>query len=306
MGRVRPGGAPGRGRALLQRRAPVLERGTRLWTHYDAMDNALIQLHGEKRVLLFPPRVSAGLYLEGSSSPVVGPEVDGDASLRLGTENGDKRGDSDEKKTNRRPTTFPAYRAARRAAMEVVLQPGDVLFIPALWAHHTEALHGPSVAVNVFWRELQKTAYPQKDLYGNADPLAAGEALRLVDAAAKTLANSPRDHKVFYGGLAASRLLRDLRVERDVASTFAAFGAESDAENTCAEISGNGLLFPSKVAEDVRTGRHDLRDGAETSLTALGVWFAPPARWADAVKGAALGIGALVAWRRLYGSSGGS
>ena len=85
-----------------------------------------------------------------------------------------------------------------------------------------------------------------------------------------------------------------------------AFGAESDAENTCAEISGNELLFPSKVAEDVRTGRHDLRDGAETSLTALGVWFAPPARWADAVKGAALGIGAFVAWRRLYGSSGGS
>jgi tRNA wybutosine-synthesizing protein 3 len=278
--------------------------GTRLWTHYDAMDNALIQLHGEKRVLLFPPRVSAGLYLEGSSSPVVGPEVDGDASLRLGTENGDKRS-SDEKKTVRQ-NAFPAYRAARRAAMEVVLQPGDVLFIPALWAHHTEALHGPSVAVNVFWRELQKTAYPQKDLYGNADPLAAGEALRLVDAAAKTLANSPRDHKVFYGGLAASRLLRDLRVERDVASTFAAFGAESDAENTCAEISGNELLFPSKVAEDVRTGRHDLRDGAETSLTALGVWFAPPARWADAVKGAALGIGAFVAWRRLYGSSGGS
>jgi len=269
--------------------------GTRLWTHYDAMDNALIQLHGEKRVLLFPPRVSAGLYLEGSSSPVVGWEVDGHDGTDDGTDDRTKR-----------KTAFPAYRAARREAREVLLQPGDVLFIPALWAHHTEALHGPSVAVNVFWRELQKTAYPQKDLYGNADPLAAAEALRLVDAAAKTLANSPRDHKVFYGGLAASRLLRDLRVERDVASTFAAFGAESDAENTCAEISGNELLFPSKFAEDVRTGRHDLRDGAETSLTALGVWFAPPARWADAAKGAALGIGAFVAWRRLYGSSGGS
>ena len=267
--------------------------GTRLWTHYDAMDNALIQLHGEKRVLLFPPRVSAGLYLEGSSSPVVGPEVDGDASLRAGTENGD------EKKTSR-PNAFPAYRAARRAALEVFLQPGDVLFIPALWAHHTEAMHGPSVAVNVFWRELPKTAYPQKDLYGNADPLAAGEALRLVDAAAKSLANSPRDHKVFYGGLAASRLLRDLRVERDVASTFAAFDAESDVLT-----SGNGD-FPSTAAEGVHTGRRHRGDGAETSPTALGVWFAPPARWADAAKGAALGIGAFVAWRRLYGSSGGS
>jgi hypothetical protein len=46
--------------------------GLRLWTHYDAMDNALVQLHGEKRVLLYPPRAGAGLYLDGSSSPVVG------------------------------------------------------------------------------------------------------------------------------------------------------------------------------------------------------------------------------------------
>ena len=45
--------------------------GLRLWTHYDAMDNALVQLHGEKRVLLYPPRAGAGLYLDGSSSPVV-------------------------------------------------------------------------------------------------------------------------------------------------------------------------------------------------------------------------------------------
>ena len=54
------------------------------------------------------------------------------------------------------PAQFPAYRHAREAALEVVLQPGDVLFIPALWAHHVEALHGPSVAVNVFFRELPK------------------------------------------------------------------------------------------------------------------------------------------------------
>ena len=105
--------------------------GTRLWTHYDAMDNALIQLHGEKRVLLFPPRVSAGLYLEGSSSPVVGWEVDGHEKNE--TDDGTKTG-------AKRKTAFPAYRAARREAREVRLQPGDVLFIPALWAHHTEAV----------------------------------------------------------------------------------------------------------------------------------------------------------------------
>ena len=95
--------------------------GLRLWTHYDAMDNALIQLHGEKRVILFPPAASAGLYLDGSSSPIVGPAVDGvDGEW---------------------PEEFPAYRAARAMAVEVTLQPGYVLYIPALWAHHVEALH---------------------------------------------------------------------------------------------------------------------------------------------------------------------
>ena len=251
--------------------------GARLWTHYDAMDNALIQLHGEKRVLLFPPRVSAGLYLEGSSSPVVGLAVDRD-----GDDDGGENG---------RSRDFPAYHAARSAALEVFLQPGDVLFIPALWAHHTEATHGPSVAVNVFWRELPTTAYPQKDLYGNADPLAAGEALRLVEAAAKALAASPRDHKVFYGGLAASRLLRDLRVERDVALTFAAFGAESEAQPAVDDTVEEG----SGMAETVKT-----------VTTALGDAFASPAHWTRAAKGAALAVGAFVAWRRVFRASGGS
>lgn len=170
--------------------------GLRLWTHYDAMDNALIQLHGEKRVLLFPPAASAGLYLDGSSSPVVGPAVDGvDGEW---------------------PEEFPAYRAARAMAVEVTLQPGDVLFIPALWAHHVEALHGPSIAVNVFFRELPKSMYPAKDLYGNADPIAAGKALDACETAARELSSLPRDHRVFYGGVAVARMMRDLRIEDEV------------------------------------------------------------------------------------------
>ena len=58
--------------------------GLRLWTHYDAMDNALIQLHGEKRVILFPPAASAGLYLDGSSSPIVGHERRSQSECELG------------------------------------------------------------------------------------------------------------------------------------------------------------------------------------------------------------------------------
>lgn len=159
-----------------------------LWTHYDAMDNMLIQLHGEKRVLLFPPSVAGDLYLEGSSSTV----RDVNAHDH---------------------TAFPRFARARRAALEVILQPGDVLFIPALWAHHVTALHGPSIALNVFYRHLNANEYPAKDLYANADPIVAAQALKSVDAAMESLKGLPQDYKVFYGGIAAARLEHYLGVD---------------------------------------------------------------------------------------------
>lgn len=241
--------------------------GLRLWTHYDAMDNALMQLHGEKRVLLYPPRAGAGLYLEGSSSPVVGPAVDGEGGGW--------------------PAEFPAYEQARRAALEVVLQPGDVLYIPALWAHRVEALHGPSVAVNVFFRELPEASYPRKDLYGNADPVAAGRALEACAGAARDLTSLPRDHRVFYGGVAAARLLRDLRIEEEVGA-MVALAAAAAAGGSAGLERASWNVFP-----------------AFASASSLSVVTAHVNDWADAAKGAAVGAAfaglvsaALVAWSR--------
>jgi len=159
-----------------------------LWTHYDAMDNMLIQLHGEKRILLFPPSVAGDLYLEGSSSTVRDVE-------------------------NHDAEAFPRFARARSAALEVTLQPGDVLYIPALWSHHVTALHGPSIALNVFYRHLPAGQYPSKDLYGNADPIAAANAIKSFELAMDSLKQLPRDYQVFYGGVAAARLESHLGVD---------------------------------------------------------------------------------------------
>ncbi|KAK3272363.1 hypothetical protein CYMTET_19341, partial [Cymbomonas tetramitiformis] len=43
---------------------------TRLWMHYDTMDNLLAQVVGSKRVVLYPPSEAAFLYVEGSSSRI--------------------------------------------------------------------------------------------------------------------------------------------------------------------------------------------------------------------------------------------
>ena len=179
-----------------------------LWTHYDAMDNMLIQLHGEKRVLLFPPAVAGDLYLEGSSSIVR--DVD-----------------------NHDPLVFPRFSRARQAALEVVLQPGDVLYIPALWSHHVTALHGPSIALNVFYRHLSAEQYPAKDLYGNADPTAATLAARNIDAAMEAMKALPHDYRVFYAGVHAARLENHLGV--DSARRALPFG---DADASDVRING--------------------------------------------------------------------
>jgi hypothetical protein len=110
-------------------------------------------------------------------------------------------------------TAFPRFARARKAALEVILQPGDVLYIPALWAHHVTALHGPSVALNVFYRHLAVDMYPSKDLYGNADPLAASNAMKSLDALMDSLKQLPQDYRVFYAGVASAKLENHLGVD---------------------------------------------------------------------------------------------
>ena len=266
--------------------------GTRLWTHYDAMDNALIQLHGEKRVLLFPPRVSAGLYLEGSSSPVVGWEVDGH----------EKNETDDGTKPARNETAFPAYaRRAPRSARGSFAAGRRVVHPRALGAPHGGHARPVRRGERVLARAPEDRV-PAEGPVRQRRPAAAAEALRLVEAAAKALANAPREHKAFYGTLAASRLLRDLRVERDVASTFAAFGerSESDAASEATSVEDGAEDAVPDPGRPERTSEN----GTSENASALGALFAPPASWADVAKGAALGIGAFIAWRRVCGSPG--
>ncbi|XP_042350592.1 tRNA wybutosine-synthesizing protein 5 isoform X2 [Plectropomus leopardus] len=142
-----------------------------LWTHYDVMDNLLAQVTGMKRVVLYSPQDALHLYLSGDKSEVL--DIDCPDLTR-----------------------FPEFVKARR--FECVLEPGDVLFIPALWFHNTLALQF-GVGVNVFWRHLPADSYDRKDPYGNKDPVAATRALQALERALHTLDELPADYRDFYG-----------------------------------------------------------------------------------------------------------
>ncbi|BES91723.1 tRNA-yW synthesizing protein 5 [Nesidiocoris tenuis] len=145
-------------------------RGVQIWTHYDVMDNMLIQVSGEKRVVLFSPEDTHYLYLSGDKSRI--PDID-----------------------NPDPSDFPDFAKARR--LETVLRPGDVLFIPALWHHTTEA-RTFGVGVNVFWKNLPHEMYDKTDVYGNKDLIPATKALNDINKAIQSLSVLPKTYKDFY------------------------------------------------------------------------------------------------------------
>ncbi|XP_069471899.1 tRNA wybutosine-synthesizing protein 5 isoform X1 [Ambystoma mexicanum] len=159
--------------------------GLQLWTHYDVMDNLLIQVTGRKRVVLYSPRDAPYLYLSGDKSEV----------LNVDSPDLEK---------------FPLFCKATR--YECHLEPGDVLFIPAMWFHNTIAEEF-GVGVNVFWKHLPPEFYDKTDTYGNKDPAAASRAMQILDRALKTLDELPEEYRDFY----ARRMV--LRIQSKAYST---------------------------------------------------------------------------------------
>ncbi|GFY78948.1 tRNA wybutosine-synthesizing protein 5 [Trichonephila inaurata madagascariensis] len=148
----------------------IASKGVSIWTHYDVMDNALIQVKGRKKAVLFPPTDALNLYLNGDKSEV------------LDIENPDFN-------------KFPNFKNV--TWYECCLLPGDILYIPAFWFHNMKYLDF-GIAVNVFWKELDPIFYDKKDPYGNKDLLPAQQAFASLDKAMASLSKLPPSYKEFY------------------------------------------------------------------------------------------------------------
>ncbi|RAL67187.1 hypothetical protein DID88_007964 [Monilinia fructigena] len=160
-----------------------------MWLHYDVssstvitqyircmliilwvMANVLCQVRGSKRLLLFPPSdVKYFDFAPGASSSGINVfESLGDLSLSQ---------------------THPH---------EVLLQPGDVLFLPSLWLHTASPTSGMSVAVNVFFRNLRNGYAAGKDVYGNRDLQAYEKGRQDIAKIARSFESLPTDVRGFY------------------------------------------------------------------------------------------------------------
>jgi hypothetical protein len=101
--------------------------------HYDMSNNMACNMVGRRRFTLFPPDQVHNLY-PGPLEPTPGGQVVSMVDPRAP--------DFD---------LYPRYAEARAAAQVAELEPGDVLFYPALWWHQVEALDGFNVMINYWW-----------------------------------------------------------------------------------------------------------------------------------------------------------
>jgi hypothetical protein len=98
--------------------------------HFDTRDNVLGILSGQKRLWLFAPEETPHVY----PHPVRGDGEETDSQLDL---------------TRMDLERFPLL--ARARFHEVVLKPGELLFIPAGWWHFVQSSGPANTAVNFWW-----------------------------------------------------------------------------------------------------------------------------------------------------------
>ncbi len=101
--------------------------------HYDMSNNIACCMVGRRRFTLFPPDQVANLY-PGPLEPTPGGQVV--TMVDLADPDFDR---------------YPRVRDALAAAQVAVLEPGDILFYPAMWWHQVDALEGFNAMINYWW-----------------------------------------------------------------------------------------------------------------------------------------------------------
>ena len=81
---------------------------------------------------------------------------------------------------------------------EANLSPGDTLFLPPMWLHTAKPATPMSVAVNVFFRDLENGYSTGRDVYGNRDLAAYEKGRQDIARLAKAFKDLPPDIRRFY------------------------------------------------------------------------------------------------------------
>lgn len=141
---------------------------SRVAPHYDESDNIACVVSGRRTFVLFPPEQVKNLY--------VGPidqTIAGQPSSLVDVHQPDLK-------------RFPLFAEALRSATIAELNPGDAIYIPALWWHGVEARGRLNVLVNYWWQE---------------SPIDAGSPLHALGHALLAVSHLPAHQRLAWRSL---------------------------------------------------------------------------------------------------------
>ncbi len=119
---------------------------SRVAPHYDEADNIACVVGGSRRFILFPTEQVANLYVGPLDRTIAGQPI--------------SMVDVDDPDYER----FPKFREAEKHALIADLEPGDAIYIPALWWHAVQANGEVNVLVNYWWGQLADAGSPMHAL----------------------------------------------------------------------------------------------------------------------------------------------
>ncbi len=119
-----------------------LANSLRTQTHFDMSDNIAVHISGEKVFTLFPPDQIGNLYPGPLEMTPAGVPIS-----MVSLDNPDFE-------------RYPRFQAALEVAEEAHLEPGDALYMPALWWHHVSTTGPLNMLVNHWWTARRADAFP--------------------------------------------------------------------------------------------------------------------------------------------------
>ncbi|RPB19569.1 LCM-domain-containing protein [Terfezia boudieri ATCC MYA-4762] len=151
-----------------------------MWLHFDVTANVLFHVVGAKRFRLWHPHRALELgFPPGGSSSATILNPFSDLSITATTT-----------ASERAKFVPPDY--------DILLHPGDAIFIPPVFPHAALPVT-PCVAVNVFFRDLDRERYaPGKDVYGNRDLVAYERGRQVLGKIVREFEGLPEWVRRFY------------------------------------------------------------------------------------------------------------
>lgn len=131
---------------LTENKMPLLDASVtpRIWlgnafvtpAHFDEQDNMACVVSGKRRFTLFPPDQISNLYIGPLDFTPAGAPI---SMVNFSNPDFER---------------FPKFKEALAVAQVADIEPGDAIFIPALWWHHVESFNEINILINYWWKDI--------------------------------------------------------------------------------------------------------------------------------------------------------